>query len=69
LGVAKFILILGDNSMSNLFIDWAIDQAIDKAMVKAEYLKSQNKILNDDEIDRLTTEEFDKIMEENNGAS
>ena len=55
--------------MSNLFIDWAVDQAIDRAMAKAEDLKAQNKILNDDEIDTLTSEEFDKIMEENNGAS
>ena len=55
--------------MSNLFIDWAVDKAVDKAMEKAEDLKAQGKILNDDEIDVLTTEEFDKIMEENNGAS
>ena len=55
--------------MSNLFIDWAVDQAIDRAMAKAEDLKAQNKILNDDEIDTLTSEEFDKIMEKNNGAS
>ena len=55
--------------MSNLFIDWAVAQAIDRAMAKAEDLKAQNKILNDDEIDTLTSEEFDKIMEENNGAS
>ena len=32
-------------------------------------LKAEGKILNDDEIDALTTEEFDKIMEKNNGAS
>ena len=55
--------------MSNLFTDWAVDQAIDRAMEKAEYLKAQGKILNDDEIDALTSEEFDKIMEENHGAS
>ena len=55
--------------MSNLFTDWAVDQAIDRAMEKAEDLKAQGKILNDDEIDTLTTEEFDKIMEENHGAS
>ena len=48
--------------MSNLFIDWAVDQAVDKAMEKAEDLKAQGKILNDDEIDALTSEEFDKIM-------
>ena len=55
--------------MSNLFTDWAVDQAIDKAMEKTEDLKAEGKILNDDEIDALTTEEFDKIMEKNNGAS
>ena len=61
--------IYGGNSMSNLFTDWAVDQAIDRAVEKAEDLKAQGKILNDDEIDVLTTEEFNKIMEENNGAS
>ena len=56
--------------MSNLFTDWAVDQAIDRAMEKAEDLKAQGKILNDDEIDALTTKEFDKIIqEENHGAS
>ena len=47
--------------MSNLFTDWAVDQAIDRAMKKAEDLKEQNKILNDDEIDVLMTEEFKKL--------
>ena len=55
--------------MSNLFVDWAIDQAIDNAMEKAENLKAQGTILNDDEIDILTTLEFDRLMEKNNGAS
>ena len=56
--------------MSNVFTDWAVDQAIDRAMEKAEDLRDQNKILNDDEIDALTTKEFDKIMQEKNyGAS
>ena len=55
--------------MSNLFRDWAVDQAIDKAMAEVENLKAQGKISDDDEIDALTTEKFDKIMEENNGAS
>ena len=67
MGVTEYIV--GDSTRSNLFIDWAVDQAIDRAMAKAEDLKAQNKILNDDEIDTLTSEEFDKIMEENNGAS
>ena len=58
------------STMSNLFTDWAVDQAIDRAMEKAEDLRDQNKILNDDEIDALTTKEFDKIMQEKNyGAS
>ena len=55
--------------MSNLFRDWATDLAIDNAMEKAENLKAQGKILDDDEIDALTTEKFDKIMEENDGTS
>ena len=55
--------------MSNLFVAWAIDQAIDNAMEKAENLKAQGTILNDDEIDILTTLEFDRLMEKNNGAS
>jgi len=55
--------------MSSLFTDWAVDQAIDRAVEKAEDLRLQGKILNDDEIDSLTTEEFNKIMEEYNGAS
>ena len=49
--------------MSNAFTDWAIDQAVDRAMEEVEDLKSQDKILNDDEIDALTTKEFDKIMQ------
>tara|TARA_Y100000401_G_scaffold114446_1_gene116500 strand:- start:225 stop:392 length:168 start_codon:yes stop_codon:yes gene_type:complete len=55
--------------MSNLFADWAVDQAIDNAMVKVENLKAQGTILDDDEIDILTTLEFDKLMEKYNGAS
>ena len=55
--------------MSSLFINWAIDKAIDDAMAEVENLKTQGKILDDDEIDALTTEKFDKIMEENNGTS
>ena len=49
--------------MSNAFTDWAIDQAVDRAMEEVEDLKSQDKILNDDEIDALTTQEFNKIMQ------
>ena len=49
--------------MSNIFIDWAVDQAVDRAMEKVEDLKAQDKILNDDEVDVLTTKEFDKIMQ------
>ena len=41
--------------MSSLFKDWAVDQAIDNAMVKVENLKAQGTILDDDEIDILTT--------------
>ena len=55
--------------MSSLFKDWAVDKAIDNAMVKAENLKAQGTILDDDEIDILTTLEFDKLMEKYNGAS
>ena len=55
--------------MSNLFVAWAIDQAIDNAMEKAENLKAQGTILNDDEIDILTTLEFDRLMEKYNGTS
>jgi hypothetical protein len=55
--------------MSNLFTDWAVDQAIDNAMVKAENLKAQGTILDDDEIDILTTLEFDRLMERYNGTS
>ena len=53
----------GGSIMSNAFTDWAIDQAVDRAMEEVEDLKSQDKILNDDEIDALTTKEFDKIMQ------
>ena len=49
--------------MSNAFTDWAIDQAIDRAIEKAEDLKAQDKILNDDEVDALTNKEFDNIMQ------
>jgi len=49
--------------MSNVFTDWAVDQAVDRAMEKVEDLKAQDKILNDDEVDALTTKEFDKIMQ------
>ena len=38
--------------MSNAFTDWAIDQAVDRAMEEVEDLKSQDKILNDDEIEK-----------------
>ena len=55
--------------MSSLFKDWAVDQAIDNAMVKAENLKAQGTTLDDDEIDTLTTLEFDRLMEKYNGAS
>tara|TARA_R110002020_G_scaffold24412_5_gene80371 strand:+ start:73 stop:240 length:168 start_codon:yes stop_codon:yes gene_type:complete len=55
--------------MSNLFTDWAVDEAIDRALEKAEDLRLQGKILNDDEIDNLTTKEFNIIMEEYHGAS
>ena len=55
--------------MSNLFRDWATDLAIDTAMEKAENLKAQGKILDDDEIDILTTLEFQKLMEQYDGAS
>ena len=55
--------------MSNLFRDWATDLAIDNAIVKAENLKAQGTILNDDEIDILTTLEFEKLMEKYNGTS
>ena len=55
--------------MSNLFRDWAVDQAIDKAMAEVENLKAQGKILDDDEIDILTTLEFQKLMEQYDGAS
>ena len=49
--------------MSSLFKDWAVDKAIDNAMEKAENLKAQGTILDDDEIDILTTLEFDRLME------
>ena len=55
--------------MSNLFTDWAVDEAIDRSLEKAEDLRLQGKILNDDEIDNLTTKEFNIIMEEYHGAS
>ena len=55
--------------MSSLFKDWAVDKAIDNAMVKAENLKAQGTILDDDEIDILTTLEFDRLMERYNGTS
>ena len=55
--------------MSNLFSDCAVDLAIDNAMVKAENLKAQGTILDDDEIDILTTLEFDRLMERYNGTS
>ena len=53
----------GGSMMSNVFTDWAVDQAVDRAMEKVEDLKAQDKILNDDEVDALTTKEFDKIMQ------
>ena len=47
--------------MSSLFKDWAVDQAIDNAMVKAENLKAQGTILDDDEIE--LEEEAKMILE------
>lgn len=55
--------------MSSLFKDWAVDKAIDRAVEKAEDLRTQGKTLNDDEIDILTTLEFEKLMEKYNGTS
>jgi len=55
--------------MSSLFKDWAVDKAIDNAMVKAENLKAQGTVLDDDEIDTLTTLEFNQLMERYNGTS
>ena len=49
-----------ETTMSNPFTDWAVDLALDRAVERANELK----IDDDNFIDNLATEEFQKILTE-----